>query len=134
MKERIFSLEEEIKHKNCLISNLVNKLCTERFVSTRIDKKHDKIDTKNDKFDMIPPGDTNIITPEICSEDKDTIIDEVYDSFQEQLVEVRKIKHSNYIENKKVKKNKEKTVLVVGDSMVNGIKEKAYQKITTKLK
>ena len=26
MKERIFALEEEIKYKNCLISNLVNKL------------------------------------------------------------------------------------------------------------
>ena len=31
MKERILSLEEEIKHKNRLILNLTNKLCSDKF-------------------------------------------------------------------------------------------------------
>ena len=102
-------MEEGIKHKNCLISNLINKLCTETFVSSRLNKKHDRkhdiVDTKYDELnDKNPQVDTTTaITPKKDLEDKTIINDEVHDSFQDKLAEVREIKHSNYIENKNTK-------------------------------
>ena len=71
-------------------------------VSSCLNKKHDKVDTKYDEFnDKNRQVDTTtVITPKKGLEDKNIINDKVYDSFQDQLAEVRKIKHSNYIDRK----------------------------------
>ena len=71
----------------------------------RYDRKHDIVDTKYDELnDKNPQVDTTtVITPKKGLEDKTIINDEVHDSFQDQLAKVRKIKHSNYIENKNTK-------------------------------
>ena len=57
----------------------------------RYDRKHDIVDTKYDELnDKNPQVDTTtVITPKKGLEDKTIINDEVHDSFQDKLAEVR---------------------------------------------
>ena len=74
------------------------------------------------------------ITPTKCNEGDSTNNDRV----QNQLSEVRKLKHDNYIKTKETisvnEKSTGKYVIVVGDSMMNGIKEKGVSKDGNKVK
>lgn len=143
-KERIVFLEGEIKLKNKLINSLLESNSAE--VSHVVNKnKTDRIVNVTDQNQTIDlsfsPDIVDTETPNTSIAEKETSWKENKISFEKQLTEVRKRNHDNYLKTKnndeKLQSVKEKTnVLLIGDSMLNGINEVhlTNEKINTKIK
>ena len=137
MKERITFLEEEVRQKNELIFNLTTQKSDDTSFSHGLSKaivQTQNMSLLNKNKSLSTPEPINVDTPNI------SITEEPLESNKEliesQLSQVRKLKHNNYLKSKKDVSQKSnqtnsvsrKKVLIIGDSMVNGINKKGLSK------
>ena len=148
-KERIFSLEEQVKRMGEIIFNFSNSTTCKCTQPDMLLKQHDK-QKSNEKMreNSIAPEIFDFDTPnQSVIEDNTTAGKSTKDLIDEQLSEVRKINHDNYLKqspkiaqknpsyDNKIKNTEiKKTCLVLSDSMFNGIREESLSKEGNKIK
>lgn len=138
-KERISFLEREVSKKDIIINNffkLTNNLLKDSRKTCvddvqKVMNDHSYVENFTDSENEPVSNDEN----KTAKKEKQT------SSIQDQLSEIRKNRHSNYLSTKELTKEKtdfptgqEKKVIVMGDSMLNGIKEKDLDTKKTKVK
>ena len=137
LKERITFLEEEVRQKNELILNLIKdvKNSSDTNFSHGLSKNftHTQNSLLKEKNSNCIPEPVNVDTPNISFTEEPL---ENKKLIENQLSQVRKSQHDNYLKSKQDLNQKpnqtdcvsEKKVLIIGDSMMNGINEKGLSK------
>lgn len=143
-KERIIFLEEEIKSKNKIIKSLLDTHSAEpskNLIKNKSDQLNNHTVQNQIQELSFSPAVMNIDTPNTSIIEKEPVPEETRRSLNNQLSEVRKKEHINYLSTKKdidnqncMKQNE--NVLMIGDSMLNGINEipLSSEKVCTKIK
>ena len=125
-KARISFLEDEFKKKDIIINKLIN--LTNNLVKESNKKTSNSDFHKDDEHHSIADNSDDTLSDPICELNTETPTKEKLPSIlTEQLTEVRKNKHSHYLNSKMetdiIQRHAQK-VYVIGDSMINGINEK----------
>lgn len=130
LQNQISFLEDEVRHKNDIINTLL-KQCP---------KNNNSVEKKSYQSDINEsiPNIINIDTPETSFiEDKSPEIENSNKSvIKNQLNEIRQKKHQDFVKSKKVEfqlvsdtcTSNKSDVLVIGDSMMNAVKDKGVLK------
>ena len=138
-KERISSLEREVNKKDVIINNFVK--LTNNFLKDSKKSCVDDVQKVTNDHSSVEDFNDSYNESVLNIENQTTKKGKQMSSLHDQLSEIRKNKHDNYLSTNELTKEKtdiptqqEKKVIVIGDSMLNGIKEKDLDTAKTKEK